>query len=142
VTQLLVNIDVDDLDRGQRFYTGVFGLTVGRRFGDSGVELLGAGAPIYLLVKPAGSRACATSDQPRDYRRHWTPVHLDFVVDDVDATVARAVAAGATLESPPVSHAWGRIAVLADPFGHGLCILKFLGRGYDEVATPAAETVG
>jgi hypothetical protein len=52
------------------------------------------------------------------------------------------VAAGATLESPPVSHGWGRIAVLADPFGHGLCVLKFLGRGYDEVATPAEPTVG
>jgi len=141
-TRLLVNIDVDDLDAARRFYTAVFDLTPGRSFGAGGLELLGSDAPIYLLVKPAGSRGCSTVEQPRDYARHWTPVHLDFVVDDVDATVTRAVAAGATLESPPVSHAWGRIAVLADPFGHGLCILKFLGRGYDEVAAPAAETVG
>lgn len=139
---LLVNIDVDDLERGLRFYTQAFALTPGRRFGDAGVELLGAGAPIYLLVKPAGSRACTTSEQTRDYARHWSPVHLDFVVDDVDAAVTRAVAAGATLESPPVSHAWGRIATLADPFGHGLCILKFLGRGYDEIAAPLDNTVG
>jgi lactoylglutathione lyase len=30
---------------------------------------------------------------------------------------------------------WGRIAQLADPFGHGLCLIQFLGRGYDEIAT-------
>jgi len=23
--------------------------------------------------------------------------------------------------------------VLADPFGHGLCLIQFLGRGYDEI---------
>lgn len=25
---------------------------------------------------------------------------------------------------------------LADPFGHGVCLLQFSGRGYDEIATP------
>ena len=29
---------------------------------------------------------------------------------------------------------WGRIAILADPFGHGLCLLQFSGRGYDTIA--------
>jgi lactoylglutathione lyase len=24
---------------------------------------------------------------------------------------------------------------LADPFGHGLCLIEFRGRGYDEIAT-------
>ena len=27
----------------------------------------------------------------------------------------------------------GRIVQLADPFGHGWCLLQFLGRGYDEL---------
>ena len=58
--------------------------------------------PIYLLEKAAGTPA-AGARQPRDYARHWTPVHLDVVVDDVDAAVARAVAAGARLE--PGRHA-------------------------------------
>lgn len=140
--RVLLNIDVDDLDRGREFYTQALGLTVGRRFGAAGVELLGADAPIYLLSKPSGSRACEAAGQTRDYRRHWTPVHLDFVVDDVDAAVTRAVAAGAVLASPPTTHAWGRIAMLADPFGHGLCLIKFLGRGYDEIAAPVDKTVG
>ena len=29
----------------------------------------------------------------------------------------------------------GKIAHLADPFGHGVCLVQFLGRGYDEIAT-------
>ena len=135
--KLLVNIDVDDLGRAEAFYTAAFGLTVGRRFGGDGVEMLGATAPIYLLVKPSGSQAAATTTQTRDYTRHWTPVHLDLVVDDVDAAVARALAAGASLEQPARTASWGRIALLADPFGHGFCLLQFLGRGYDEIASPA-----
>jgi predicted enzyme related to lactoylglutathione lyase len=134
---LLVNIDVDDLAAATRFYCESFGLRVGRRFGAGGVELLGAPSAIYLLQKPAGSAPAATVPQPRDYARHWTPVHLDFVVDDVDAAVARAVAAGARLESPVRDANWGRIALLADPFGHGFCLLQFVGRGYDEIADPA-----
>jgi hypothetical protein len=30
---------------------------------------------------------------------------------------------------------WGKIAMLADPFGHGVCLIQFVGRGYDEIAT-------
>jgi len=62
---LLVNIDVDVLDRAVRFHTAAFDLRVGRRFGAGGVELL------------------------------------------------------------------------ADPFGHGFCLLQFVGNGYDEIADPA-----
>jgi hypothetical protein len=28
----------------------------------------------------------------------------------------------------------GRLAQIADPFGHGICFVQFLGRGYDEIA--------
>ena len=54
---------------------------------------------------------------------------------DLDAALKAAVAAGATAEEPPATHAWGRIAQLADPFGHGFCLVEFVGRGYDEIAT-------
>jgi predicted enzyme related to lactoylglutathione lyase len=136
---LLVNIDVDDLPKAIAFYSAAFGLKPGRRFGPHGVEMLGAAAPIYLLVKAAGSTPASTVSQARSYRRHWTPLHLDFAVADLDAAVARAVAAGAVLEDPPETHRWGRIAHLADPFGHGFCLLQFLNRGYDEVADPASQ---
>ncbi len=62
-------------------------------------------------------------------------MHLDFVITDLDAAVQRAEAAGAKREGGIREHAWGRLALLADPFGHGFCLLEFKGRGYDEIAT-------
>ncbi|ALX86138.1 GNAT family acetyltransferase [Achromobacter xylosoxidans] len=135
--RILVNIDVPDLEAAIDFYGRAFGLTLHRRLGPGAAEMLGASAPIYLLQKAAGTPAAGAVRQPRDYARHWTPVHLDVVVDDVDDAVARAVAAGARLEDPAASHDWGRIAHLSDPFGHGICIMQFLGRGYDALAAGA-----
>ena len=132
--ELLVNIDVDDLVRAEAFYCAAFGLTVGRRFGDGGVELVGGSSKIYLLRKEPGSAATGGGESARDYRRHWTPVHVDFVVDDVAAAVERAVAAGAVVERPIAAYDWGTICGLADPFSHGLCILQFSARGYDAIA--------
>jgi predicted enzyme related to lactoylglutathione lyase len=129
----LVNLDVDDLEKAIAFYGSAFGLQVGRRFGAFGVEMLGGSAPIYLLVKPPGTPASETTSQRRSYERHWTPVHLDFVVDEIEPAVERAVAAGARLEMPIATHKWGKLALMADPFGHGFCFIQFLGRGYDEI---------
>ena len=57
-------------------------------------------------------------------------------MDDLDAAIRRAQAAGATLETQTDAEAWGRLALMADPFGHGFCLLQFIGRGYDEIAEP------
>jgi predicted enzyme related to lactoylglutathione lyase len=135
--ELLVNIDVAHLETAVAFYCEAFDLQVGRRFGAFGAELLGSSAAVYLLAKPAGTPASSASAQRRDYGRHWTPVHLDFVVPEIEAAVARAEAAGATREGDIKTHDWGRIALMADPFGHGFCLIQFLGRGYDEIADPA-----
>jgi predicted enzyme related to lactoylglutathione lyase len=137
VPDLRVCIDVDDLERALLFYTRALGLVAGRRAGSSWVELLGAAAPVDLLAKPAGTPASPASRAVREYARHWTPVHLDVVVPDLDAAVARAVAAGAALERPVLTQAWGRMANLGDPFGHGFCLIEFQGRGYDALADPA-----
>jgi predicted enzyme related to lactoylglutathione lyase len=132
---LLVNIDVEDLDKGTRFYCEAFGLRVGRRF-EGAVELLGLNAPLYLLEKRGGTQAFSGGAK-RDYGRHWTPVHLDFEVTDLPRAVARAMAAGASMDQDAESKAWGRIAMLADPFGNGFCLLQFTGRGYDEITLRA-----
>jgi predicted enzyme related to lactoylglutathione lyase len=133
--EILINVDVPDLDAGARFYTAAFGLRVGRRFGSDAVELLGGTAPIYLLAARAGSPPAHAVAAVRDYARHWTPVHFDFVVDDLDAAVRRAEGAGATREGELGAYAFGRMARLSDPFGNGFCLLRFEGRGYDEIAT-------
>ena len=132
--QILINIDVDDLERAQAFYLAAFDLKLGRRLGADVVELLGGSSPLYLLRKAVGTAPSPGTAQRRDYRRHWSPVHIDFVVDDLDAAVQRALAAGATLEQPAADFAWGRLATFSDPFGHGLCLLQFTGQGYDAIA--------
>jgi predicted enzyme related to lactoylglutathione lyase len=137
--EFLVNIDVDDLQKAVAFYCAAFGLRAGRRLGPGAVEMLGGPAPIYLLQKDAGSQASATGTQLRSYRRHWTPVHLDFTVADIESAVRGAVLAGASSESPVTAHAWGKLALMADPFGNGFCFVQFLGRGYDEIAGDGAQ---
>jgi predicted enzyme related to lactoylglutathione lyase len=128
--QLLVNIDVDELERAIDFYTRAFDLKLMRRLFDNSVaELQGASSPIYLILKPAGTTT--SSSAIRDYRRHWTPIHLDFAVEDLAAAVTRALAAGAKLEGQIESFLWGRQASFSDPFGHGFCLIEFTASGYN-----------
>lgn len=131
---VLVNIDVPDLKRAVSFYTEAFGLAVRRRFGEQVAELAGWPVCLFLLENQAGS--IGAGESRRTYERHWTPVHLDVVVDDIDAALSRAVGAGARIEQEVRTTRWGKIAGLADPFGHGLCLIQFLNRGYDEIAEP------
>jgi predicted enzyme related to lactoylglutathione lyase len=133
MAELRVCIDVPDLDRAIAFYTEALGLTLGRRNGPHWAELLGAGCPIDLLPVEAGTRASPAAEAVRDFGRHWTPVHLDLAVPDLEAAVRRAEASGARLERDIVSRKWGRMANMGDPFGHGFCLLQFEGRGYDEL---------
>jgi len=129
---LLINLDVDDLAKAIAFYTKAFDLKVGRHFGDW-AELVGGTSPIYLLPKAAGTSVANSTLQARNYARHWTPLHLDFVVDDIELAIKRALQAGATQEREVTLHAYGKLALMADPFGHGFCLIQFVGRGYDEL---------
>ncbi len=137
--QIYINIDVDDIERAIRFYTDGIGLQLGRRLFEGAVaELTGASSPLQLLSKAAAS-ATANGAATRSYARHWTPVHLDFCVDDLDAALARALDAGAVLEGEVRCCEWGRIATLSDPFGHGLCLMQLAPGGYDHAA-PLLQT--
>jgi predicted enzyme related to lactoylglutathione lyase len=133
VADLLVNIDVPDLAAAERFYTRAFGLKVTRRFGVDGLELTGWPVKVYLLAKAEGT--IGAGNDARRYSRHWSPVHLDVVVEDIDHALMRALSAGAKAESEIRTDIWGHIVVLSDPFGHGICLIQFLNRGYDEVST-------
>ncbi len=56
-----------------------------------------------------------------------TPVSLHLMVGDVDALVARAIEAGATLVMPVADMFWGdRYGVIEDPFGHRWSIATHL----------------
>lgn len=132
---LLINIDVPDLEQGIEFYTAAFELRLGRTLGPDVAELLGAEAPIYLLKAAAASSPFHGAEIARHYSRHWTPVHLDLVVTNIEEALQRALAAGACQESEITEHSYGRLVLLSDPFGHGVCLLQFNSQGYDAIAS-------
>jgi PhnB protein len=65
-------------------------------------------------------------------------------VEDVDAVVARAVAAGAKLAMPPQDMFWGdRFGRVTDPFGHGWAIATHKeDLTPEEIARRAAAAMG
>lgn len=139
--EIRICIDVDDLDRAITFYSDVLGLGPGRRLGNDWVEMLGASSVIDLLrVKPGSAASESLPDEKRAFSRHWTPVHLDFVVDDIDRAVRLAISAGATLDREIQTRPYGRMANLGDPFGHGICLLEMNARGYDALLDAPEQT--
>lgn len=133
--RLLVNIDVPDIEAGIRFYASGLGFRLQRTlFNRSVAELALGPSNIYLIEHPAGTEAIPGLRRARTYERHWTPVHLDLIVEDVDSAVAQAMAAGAVRSGEQTSHPWGKLAPLSDPFGHGFCLLQFSDIGYGAVA--------
>ena len=132
--EIRICIDIDDLERGIAFYTQGLNLRLGRRLDADWAELLGGSSPIDLLANARGTAPLGEAHpHRRDYARHWTPVHLDFVVESIEGAVQRLVVLGAALARPIADRRWGRMASLADPFGHGIDLLEFKGRGYDEI---------
>lgn len=128
--KLLINIDVPELQAGIDFYCTALPLTLGRILDEDVAELVGAASVVYLLQKQEGSKTAPGLVPGRDYRRHWTPVHLDFVVDDLDMAAHRAVLAGAVQESECVEWRGSRCISFADPFGHGFCLIQLTGESY------------
>jgi catechol 2,3-dioxygenase-like lactoylglutathione lyase family enzyme len=139
MTKLLVNIDVPDLAKGISFYTAALGLRVGRTLGPGFVELLGGDAPIYLLEKQAETSIGPAGGDTRRYTRHWSPIHLDILVEDMAAAIERVTGLGAIQEGETCDAPYGLLAMFADPFGHGFCLIQFNDEGYDAIAWPSDE---
>lgn len=105
-------VSVADTKRSLALYQDAFGL-IGKD----------AGEDVFMLEIP-GSDA-----QVLLHQRPPTPglagVAISFLVDDVDATTAAAVAAGAAVVDAPADQPWGeRQAVLLDPDGHVVCLVS------------------
>lgn len=129
--RILVNIDVPALAPAIAFYTVALDLKLTRILDDDVAELSGAASPIYLLAHADGSEPADSVREPRRYARHWTPVHMDFVVDDLEDAASRAIAAGARQESECIEWRGSRCITFSDPFGHGFCLIAFAATTYD-----------
>lgn len=119
---LSLSIDVPALEPAAAFFEQAFGFTRLKEADD--MVIIDAGnIQIYLLQKSDGTPAMSYLEARRNYGRHWTPIHLDVLVDDVDEALQRALDAGATLEGEIERGKWGAIAHCADPFGNGFCLI-------------------
>jgi PhnB protein len=118
MTALTPYVICKDTARAIDFYTRVFAATETMRLAEpSGkighAELTIEGATLMLADEypEHGARGPRTIG--------GSPVHLHLYVADVDAVVARAVAAGATVRRPVADQFYGdRSGTIEDPFGH------------------------
>jgi predicted enzyme related to lactoylglutathione lyase len=127
MTSVSVSVDVPDLTEAIRFYASAFGFSKSSQPVPGVVVLQAGNADICLLEKRAGSRASSCTAETRRYERHWTPVHLDIHVDDLEVALAKALAAGATREQIFENPEHGSVAFCSDPFGHGFCLIERKG---------------
>ena len=119
-----ISIDVDDLERAIDFYTRGMGLSVVEH-GPDWAHLTHEGQTIFIMQLPEGSDAVENAHSPRNYSRHWTPIHLDFVVADIDSAVERALGAGAKLDRPIQRRKkLADMANMSDPFGNGFDLIQ------------------
>jgi catechol 2,3-dioxygenase-like lactoylglutathione lyase family enzyme len=120
--ELRVALTVPDFDQAVALYRDALGLEqLADWSGELGrVILLDAGRATLELFD---ERQAESVDRIEAGRRVSGPVRLAISADDVDATAARLVAAGAEAEAPPVVPPWGgRNARLRAPDGMQLTL--------------------
>jgi catechol 2,3-dioxygenase-like lactoylglutathione lyase family enzyme len=106
---------VDDVDEAITFYTKQLGF-----------EMLTSAAPAFadvkrgnlrlLLAGPASSAGRPMADGRKPGPGGWNRIH--FIVDDIDAEVARLRDAGATFRNDIVTGPGGQQILLEDPSGN------------------------
>lgn len=123
MAKISICIDVSSIDKGIDFYCEALGCTlINKR--DSYTELLFDGITIYLSEKENGSNPLLNHHAKRDFERHWTPVHLDFHVDNIQHSVEKIIEYDGTKEGESNGD-WGSAAFCADPFGNGFCVIHY-----------------
>ena len=118
-----ISIDVPSLAQGVAFYCAAFGFAKKSEPVPGVAVLHGLNIELILLEKPAGSKPSPMTEDRRKYERHWTPVHLDFHVDDLHVALQRVEGLGAKREQVFENPEHGSAAFCSDPFGHGFCLI-------------------
>lgn len=126
------------------FYKGVFGAT---QRGDVFAMPDGSVAHAELEI---GDSLIMIADENPDFGNKGphtvggTPVTLMVYVEDVDATVERAVAKGAKLATEVKDEFWGdRVGMITDPFGHSWHVTSHVEDvSEDEMAKRVSEMFG
>lgn len=123
MVSLSISIDVPEVAKAMDFYVNALACDVVRDKTPKSAVLSAGGTDIHLLVNESGSNPIPDQTTKRTYQRHWTPIHLDFLLADVQGAVARVVEFGGSHEGGEQAD-WGEIAYCADPFGNGFCLIR------------------
>ena len=113
----LVNVRymVDDVEKAVDFYTTVFGFTVRTDFAPAFADVV-RGNLRLLLSGPKSSAGRPMPDGRTPEPGGWNRIH--FIVDDLDAEVARLRDAGARFRNDIIEGPGGRQILLLDPSGN------------------------
>ena len=106
---------VDDVDAAIAFYTSHLGFQVRMSAAPAFADIV-RGRLRLLLSGPLSSAGRAMADGEVPGPGGWNRIH--FVVDDLDAEVARLRAAGVPFRNDVVSGPGGRQILLIDPAGN------------------------
>ena len=106
-----MGIDVNDLERAERFWTSLLGLKVSERVED--------GPDIYVNFESLGGEPYFYIQQVPEKKSAKTRVHLDITVEDVQAAVSRAEELGAKK-----MQVFDINTVMEDPDGNEFCLVK------------------
>ena len=110
-----ITIDCNDPRRVADFWSAVFECEV--------IET-GSDRPGWVRLQPLGANGPFMNFQPVDEPRIGkVRIHVDVLVEDLDAGVERAVSLGATDTGAREELPRGRIAVMTDPEGNDFCVL-------------------
>ncbi len=116
-----VSIDVSDMAKAIEFYVKALGCEFRKKYTDEWQVVCAGSLDLHIQQKAEGTIAAA--DHKRDYSRHWTPVHLDFIVDDINPICIAIEKFGGTVEKNTFLEIAG-LANCADPFGNGFEIIR------------------
>lgn len=123
MTKISISIDVSNLDKAEAFYTEALGCKK-LRYVEPNMLVVAAGSvEIYIQEKKEGSKPVPSKKITRNYKRHWTPVHLDFYFNDIEKIIPKILELGGNHEGG-LTEDWGSIAFCSDPFGNGFCLIE------------------
>ncbi len=106
---------VDDVDQSIAFYTEVLGFEILTNFAPAFADLR-RGNLRLLLAGPTSSAGRPMQDGAKPGPGGWNRIH--FIVDDLDAEVARLREAGGDFRNDIVEGPGGRQILLEDPSGN------------------------